>query len=137
MALVSHDARAGSGARYSQSLKALSAAQRREAAACDKLAEWLEQAAGAAAERSRALDDGSRAAARLATVIADREEAVRTQRQSELMLQQSRQAEAEAKSAQMRAKAARAEADRARAQADTNDSFRVTPPRSRGARRGG
>lgn len=53
------------------------------------------------------------------------------------MAQQARQADAEAASAHMRAKASRAEADRARAQADTNESFGVTPPKSRGVRRGG
>src|SRR4051812_17654892 len=101
---MSHDAKVGSRPRYDRALRALAAAQRREAAACDRFADLIDAASLAACERSRALSDGAKASARLAGAFEDREEANRTHRQAELMLQQSGQAKAESAATQTRAK---------------------------------
>jgi hypothetical protein len=122
-----HDAKPGARARCNKALRQLADAQRREAVAADHFAEHTDAAASASGDRAVALREASRATGALATSIADADEAARTERQSVLLAQQSRQASAEQSSGRMRARASRAQAARARAQAECNESFVVAP----------
>src|SRR4051794_6168332 len=115
--MMSHDAKPGARVRCNQALRALAAAQRREAQACDRLADHNDAAAQAADFRALALRDAPRASAKLAAPIADLVESGRTRRQSEIFIRQSSQASAESSSNRMRARVSRAQGARARAQA--------------------
>lgn len=134
---MSHDAKFGSSSQFKRAIRNLAAAQRREATACAAMADHGEAAATASDARSRALRAASRASRELATTMDDVVEAGRTHRQSELLTRQANQADAEAAMGRRRAKTSRAESKRAAAQADTSESFTLTQPKDRGARRGG